>query len=194
MARERDFDEDEVLAATTAAFTRHGYAATSLSVLLDATGLGKQSLYNAFGDKRSLYLKSVDAAVARFSRVADAMSAARTGRVALETFFHHLLQDCASPDDAVRFCIVSAGLLEGAEDPAVRAVLLARFGSTRELLREAVERGQRDGSLACEAPSAEVADALMGVVGGLRIAVRAGLPPQRLRAMAALQLAFLDSP
>ncbi|MCU0696340.1 MAG: TetR/AcrR family transcriptional regulator [Myxococcaceae bacterium] len=194
MARERDFDEDEVLAAATEAFTRHGYSATSLSMLLDATGLGKQSLYNAFGDKRSLYLKAVDVAVARFAKVADAMAAARTGRVALETFFHHLLEDCASEDDAVRFCIVSGGLLEGVDDPAVRATLLSRFGATRELLREAVERAQRDGSIACVAPSAEVADALMGVMGGLRIAVRAGLPPPRLRAMAALQLSFLDSP
>jgi TetR/AcrR family transcriptional regulator, transcriptional repressor for nem operon len=194
MARERDFDETEVLSAATAAFTRHGYAATSLSVLMDQTGLGKQSLYNAFGDKRSLYLKAIDAAVKRFSRVATTMEAADTGRSALDAFFAQLLEDCVSTDDGVRFCIVSAGLLEGSDDPAVNAVLVARYGATRELLREAIERGQRDGSIRCGAPSSAVADALMGVMGGLRIAVRAQVPPSRLRAMALLQLGFLDSP
>lgn len=194
MPRPREFDEHQVLDAAADCFWSHGYEGTSTRHLTQAMALTPASLYNAFGDKRALYLKSVDAAVARFSMVAHAMAAARTGRGALETFFHHLLQDCESTDDAVRFCIVSAGLLEGADDPAVRAVLLARFGATRELLREAVERGQRDDSIVCEAPSGEVADALMGVMGGLRIGVRAGLPPPRLHAMAALQLAFLDSP
>ena len=37
-----------------------GYAATSVDDLTAATGLGKGSLYGAFGDKHSLYLRALD--------------------------------------------------------------------------------------------------------------------------------------
>jgi TetR/AcrR family transcriptional regulator, transcriptional repressor for nem operon len=57
MARPRQFDEAAVLRAARAAFRAKGYAGTSLQDLMDATGLGKGSLYAAFGDKRGLYLR-----------------------------------------------------------------------------------------------------------------------------------------
>ncbi|HEY0146371.1 MAG TPA: TetR family transcriptional regulator [Methylovirgula sp.] len=37
------------------------YAATSTEDLLQAMGLGRQSLYNAFGDNRRLYLEALAA-------------------------------------------------------------------------------------------------------------------------------------
>ena len=40
-----------------AAFWDHGYAGTSLETLLAASGLGKGSLYGAFGDKQALFLR-----------------------------------------------------------------------------------------------------------------------------------------
>jgi len=40
-------------------FWRHGYEATSLASLLREMGIARQSLYNAFGDKHSLFLEAV---------------------------------------------------------------------------------------------------------------------------------------
>jgi len=58
--RPREFDEDEVLDRALGAFWEHGYAATSMADLLEATGLAKGSLYKAFGDKRQLFLTALD--------------------------------------------------------------------------------------------------------------------------------------
>jgi TetR/AcrR family transcriptional repressor of nem operon len=60
MPRERCFSEPEVLDRLTDVFSTHGYAGTSLALLQEATGLGKQSLYNTFGDKQSMYLQAID--------------------------------------------------------------------------------------------------------------------------------------
>ncbi|WP_280466071.1 TetR/AcrR family transcriptional regulator, partial [Nocardia brasiliensis] len=57
MPRPRQFDEERVLSAVQAAFWDNGYAGTSLEDLLAASGLGKGSLYGAFGDKKSLFLR-----------------------------------------------------------------------------------------------------------------------------------------
>ena len=58
--RPREFDEDEVLDRALDAFWKHGYKATSVSHLTEATGLAKGSLYKAFGDKRQLFELALD--------------------------------------------------------------------------------------------------------------------------------------
>jgi TetR/AcrR family transcriptional repressor of nem operon len=59
MSRPREFNMDKVLNQSMEAFWANGYKATSFEDLMNATGLRKQSLYGAFGDKRSLYLKAL---------------------------------------------------------------------------------------------------------------------------------------
>src|SRR4051794_10805135 len=57
MARPRQFDDDTVLCAVRDQFWDAGYAATSLQDLMRVSGLGKGSLYAAFGDKHELFLR-----------------------------------------------------------------------------------------------------------------------------------------
>jgi TetR/AcrR family transcriptional repressor of nem operon len=61
MGRLRSFDEHTVVAAASAAFTDLGYEATSIEDLLQATGLHRGSLYQAFGSKRGLFLAALRA-------------------------------------------------------------------------------------------------------------------------------------
>ena len=55
MARNRSFDEKDVLDRAMHAFRRHGYARLSIKQLEEATGLTSGSLYNAYGDKDGLF-------------------------------------------------------------------------------------------------------------------------------------------
>lgn len=59
MARPRQFDRDIALDAAIRMFWTKGFAGTSTDDLRAAMGLGRQSLYNAFGDKRQLYLEAL---------------------------------------------------------------------------------------------------------------------------------------
>ena len=59
MARQREFDRSETLHRAQAVFWQKGYAATSTADLLDAMQIGRQSMYDTFGDKRSLYLEAL---------------------------------------------------------------------------------------------------------------------------------------
>src|SRR4030081_3610704 len=59
MARPRQFDEKRVLHAVREQFWKSGYAATSLEDLMRVSGLGKGSLYAAFGDKHHLFLRAL---------------------------------------------------------------------------------------------------------------------------------------
>jgi AcrR family transcriptional regulator len=55
MARPREFDLDEALERCLELFWARGFAGVSLSDLEEATGLGRQSLYAAFGNKEALF-------------------------------------------------------------------------------------------------------------------------------------------
>lgn len=192
MPRERSFSEPDVLDLLTDAFSIHGYAGTSMTRLQEATGLGKQSLYNAFGDKQSMYLQAIDCAVQRFARGAAAMQAAANGRAAVALYFDTLIQNCASADPAQQHCIVTSGLLEGVDEAPLHWALTHRWQATHEMLRAVVERGQHDGSIANPAPSAELAEVLMALTSGLRVAARAGRSHAQMERLVALTLGVLD--
>jgi AcrR family transcriptional regulator len=66
--RPRKFDEDVTLDRIMLVFWQHGYAATSLDQIAEATGLNRPSLYAAFGSKKDMYLKVI-------SRFADQIKA-----------------------------------------------------------------------------------------------------------------------
>jgi len=60
MARPREFDVDAALERAMQVFWAKGYESTSLDDLCEATGLGRSSLYAAFGDKHGLCLRALD--------------------------------------------------------------------------------------------------------------------------------------
>ena len=60
LGRPRKFDEAKALDSIMNVFWEKGFEGTSLSDLMEATGLQKGSLYGAFGDKRAMYLKALD--------------------------------------------------------------------------------------------------------------------------------------
>ena len=57
--RPREFDRSEALDKAVDMFWLQGYEATGVAELCEAMGIGRQSLYNAFGDKRSLFLEAL---------------------------------------------------------------------------------------------------------------------------------------
>lgn len=59
MGRNRTFDEADVTTKAMHAFRRAGYAALSIKDLEKATGLSSGSLYNSFGDKKSVFRKAL---------------------------------------------------------------------------------------------------------------------------------------
>jgi TetR/AcrR family transcriptional repressor of nem operon len=156
--------EAQVLDEAADLSTSRGYQGTSLAMRLDATGLGKQSLYNCFGDKRALYLKSLDCSTARYHAVHAQMQAAASGRAAVECFFDQVIGKCDSTEPADKSCIIASSLLEAVDDALIVQTLRAKWAASHEVLRAAVERGQKDGSVRNTAPSAALADLLLAVL------------------------------
>jgi TetR/AcrR family transcriptional regulator, transcriptional repressor for nem operon len=191
MVRPRAFDADVVLLKIADAFTQHGYEGTSMAVLCEATGLGKQSLYNSFGDKEALYCLAIDASATRFASQLDDIAHAGTGLEAIKKFFSVLLGFCISKDSAENNCIVSAGLLEGIDRPEVSNKLQEKWRISRKFFVQNIVAGQNDGSVRKDLPAENFADLLMALMSGLRVSARAELDRKQLKSIINLGLSVL---
>src|SRR5438128_10423655 len=67
MAGKKAFDPHRVLEKAMNAFWERGYEGISIEELVQATGIGRGSLYDTFEDKHSLYLAALDQYIAAVS-------------------------------------------------------------------------------------------------------------------------------
>jgi TetR/AcrR family transcriptional regulator, transcriptional repressor for nem operon len=184
MVRPREFDRDEALDRAKGAFWAKGYASTSTEDLLGAMNIGRQSLYNAFGDKRKLYLEALE----RYQRESSANNLARlNGSASPLGGIEALLLGLISEDDSVRAlgCMgVNAVCEFGAADPAL-VMLRSKVGP--RLFRRLVERireGQASGEVDPTIDAREAAAFLQMTMQGLQLGARAGGESKHLRALA----------
>lgn len=90
--RPRQFEHGAVLLRALEVFWRQGYAATTIDNLATAMGLNKPSLYNAYGDKQTIYRQAFAAFMAQVEQeVAAALASSPDIRAALTRFFEGAL-------------------------------------------------------------------------------------------------------
>jgi TetR/AcrR family transcriptional repressor of nem operon len=196
MARPRNFDEGEVLRAARDQFWSTGYAAARVDDIASATGLGKGSLYGAFGDKHQLFLRTFDdhcaGLVEAVRRALDGPDAS-----ACERLRAHVLKvaEATASDVCLRGCLLAKGTAELSEqDPAVAATARRTFAAIEELLASCVAGAQRAGDIAPDADPARLAGLLLAVLRGIEALGKGGGSPDSLRAIAETALAVLPRP
>ena len=124
MARQREFDMEEVLDAATTAFWSHGYEATSLQDLMEATGLQKGSIYKAFGDKHQLFMSALGHYMGQGGEgMMRAFDEAPTPKDAVRSFLTMSLRQCAC-GPTVKGCFMMNSVVELApHDETVRSFI-----------------------------------------------------------------------
>lgn len=194
MARPREFDTAQAVAATMEQFWASGYEATSLSDLVNATGLARASLYNAFGSKRDMYLASLDRyAEDRIPEMLGDLDAGTRGLESIAAFFEQFPAVVAAmPDRAAQGCLIVNSSTETAStDPEVarRATAYRRRLTTAfaTALDRAAARGEIDGLHPFRA------DLLSLAATGLFVAMRAGADLAEIRHLTDSILAHVES-
>src|SRR5882757_1897714 len=156
MARSRSFDETEVLRIARDQFWSTGYAAARVDDIAAATGLGKGSLYGAFGDKHQLFLRVFDDYCAGIAgAVRRALDGPDAG--AYERLRAHVLAvaESTAADVCLRGCLLAKGTAElSAQDPAIAATSRRTFAAIEELLASCIAAAQRAGDISQEADPA----------------------------------------
>ncbi|MFQ6005616.1 MAG: TetR/AcrR family transcriptional regulator [Woeseia sp.] len=180
VGRPREFDPEIALDAAMQAFWAKGYEATSLKDLMEATGLHKGSLYQAFGDKHSLFIQALKRYLADMRRMKSAQLArAPTPVDGIRAVTHGMLDiadgDCACP----RGCLAINTLVELApHDSDVRKVMDDHVQRMRSGLTEVIARGQAAGQIREDRSPEKITALLMTFMLGLGTNLRGYLSKQ----------------
>lgn len=192
--RPRSFDADDVLKKARDCFWRHGYAATSLDDLAAATSLNRPSLYGAFGDKRALYLATLE------QTRAEMMSSLHRGlavegplREVLARIYGLSVKLYLSGDPDSRGCfLVGTAVTEAVAEPAVRALLTGAFAEMDAAFEARFRRSAAELPPAVDPGAhAKLATAMLHT---LSVRARGGAGEAELKAIAASAVDMLCGP
>ncbi|GAB3601615.1 TetR/AcrR family transcriptional regulator [Microbacterium tumbae] len=143
MARPRKFDEHSTVQTARDVFRRRGYAATSISDLSEATGLGKGSIYNAFGDKETLYRRAFDDYCRASISTSDAiLDDADAGIEAAFAYVHQVVEDTVADEEHIGCMIAKVTTERVPEAPAVLEEASETLRHMESLLGDGIRQGQ----------------------------------------------------
>jgi TetR/AcrR family transcriptional repressor of nem operon len=194
MARPRKFDEEAALGQVMRVFWNQGYQASTFADLTKAADVRKQSLYGVFGDKRSLFLKSL--ALYRNQVISSARRVVSDADSPLEGIAR-LMQYAARPagtKGGPPGCLMANTALElGLSDSDVAAELKRMFRAMEKTLTAAVKKGQQRGEITTRFDSAAIGQSLANTINGLRILQNTGATSHQVKTVVEMALAAIKA-
>lgn len=195
MARPREFDDAEVLDAVARCFSRRGLEATSMRDLAAETGLNCQSLYNAFGDKRALFLQALERHATCFLRERiHRLEQHPSPKAAIGAYLAEVIERSLIDPERRGCLIVNSALEVAPDDMELRAPLSAYLAEIEGFFHGRLECAQAAGEIPASLSTHDTARLFFGVLLGIRVAAR--IRPERalLDDLTRPALALLDHP
>jgi TetR/AcrR family transcriptional repressor of nem operon len=195
MPRPRKFEETDVVAAARDEFWSRGYAGTSVDDLTSVTGLGRGSLYGAFGDKHGLFLLALD------DYIATAMESVRTqlrdpAHSAYDRLRRHIRAQARAiaADKTRRGCMMAKSAAElGAVDDDVERSVERAYAEWHAELVDCIKQAQRDGTIAKKQNPQALATTLLAFMRGQEALHNGGARPAQIRAAADQMISLIPT-
>jgi TetR/AcrR family transcriptional regulator, transcriptional repressor for nem operon len=174
MGRPASFDQTEILETIQSVFWDNGYSATSLDDIMQSTGLGKGSLYGAYGSKQEMYLMAFtdycDWAVADLEQ---RMRGDDTGAIVrLRAYIQSAAKGGAN---ARRGCVLANGTAEVAgRFPDVDKIIERTFKAMERAIVQCVRQAQSAGDIAADRNARTIGVTVLAVVRGMGALAQAG--------------------
>jgi TetR/AcrR family transcriptional repressor of nem operon len=172
MARSKEFNPERALQKAMRLFWHSGYDNTSLEALMREMGIARQSLYDTFGDKRSLYLKALahyrDQTNSELQRTLSEIPSVKDG-------FRKLLYDLAGEtrEQHERGCLLlSANLQRDTKDAVLRDFLRDNQARVEEIFVKALKRAQKRGELSHNEDPTSLGRFFVVTIQGMRAMAR----------------------
>ncbi|OQP42883.1 hypothetical protein A4H97_12075 [Niastella yeongjuensis] len=171
--RNRLFDEEKALAQAAEVFWIKGYEAASTEDLLAAMDMNKGSLYNAFGNKRELFVKVFDWFAQRFIRNMKEVFAkhANTIDAIREIFLHVAYADDPMEHTKGCFYVNILGETTGM-DPDLEKVAKEKLIEIEKLFYKELTKAWKAGQLTSSIQPALLAKHLLNLWNGINITRR----------------------
>ncbi len=176
MARLREFDDRKALETVRDLFWQKGYDGTSYADLSAATGLGRGSIYAAYGDKHALYRKALTLYIDEEVQAAVALlrSAEQSGADRIKAYLDLVVEAAGVRRDRRGCFLCNSAIDMASDDPETGVMVQEAMNAMRDALLIAL--------LDTEVPNKDgAAEHLLAVYAGMRTMARAGLDITQLK-------------
>ena len=193
MARHKEFDREAVLEKAMETFWRYGYEGTSVRDLLESMGINRGSLYDTFGDKRSLFLAAIahyDNTIVR--QIVNRLEGPGASVQAIRDHFYDVI-DRATTDPTRRGCFLVNSAVEVCphdEDTAKR--IATNFKRIETAFYKALLRAKEQGEIEGDRDLCALANFLTCTLQGLRVASKINPDREVLGAIVDVALSVLS--
>lgn len=177
------FDRDEVLERAMNLFWEKGYDATGVSQILERTGIGRQSLYDTFGDKHSLFVESLGHYFrTRIGPMLAHLRGPGSPRGILLQTFGMAEKMIGRPD--FHGCMIGNAMAELPErDPEVKALIRGYIDAMEDAFADLLERGKAAGEFPSDIEPRDLARVFVHTIQGLNLLQRVLRDPAAVRSV-----------
>jgi TetR/AcrR family transcriptional repressor of nem operon len=194
MARLKAFDEERALDAAVDCFWMRGYEATSVRNLAEAMGIGGTSLYNAYGDKRALFRRSLERYAERSMRERIArLEAGHKPKDAIAAFVNEIIDRSLKDPDRKGCLLVNSALDVAPHDVEIGKAVGGYLDEIRSFFRRNIDAARQADQVSRKIDAEEVSGHLLGVVAGIRVLARTGAKRKLLEGVARPALDLLET-
>jgi len=170
MARPRKFNKDDVIDKAVKVFWAKGYEATSIQDLIDAMGIKRGSLYATFGNKQSLFLKSLNRySVTVVKKLLEILESNPSAIESIELFFSQLVEHLLTAGE-LRGCLVTNSAIErGLRDKETKQLVLKLLNALEDGFYKTLLRAKENNELSTELDLKMTANYLTSSMQGLLV-------------------------
>ena len=148
MPKVKQFDETAVLIKAQEVFALKGYNGTSLDDLVKATGLSRSSIYDTFGDKHGLFLKSLEQYKSHQQQcLSDEICKTPSPKKKIQLAFALLAKDIIADKKGLGCLMITANLEMSAVDKEIARLTTISMEETEKGFTDLVKAGQAAGEI-----------------------------------------------
>lgn len=191
MARSKEFDVNQVLRKAMELFWQQGYEKTSMQELVDYMGIHRRSIYDTFGDKRTLFLSALSHYEELITsetkkRVVSKLLVKQGIREVFNMIIYpnlNLPKGCLSVNAAVELSLL---------DEEIATKIAEMFTKTEALFYELLKHGQKNGEISKNYDPEVLSLFLHNSLVGLRVLVKIEADKKKLESIVDMTLSVLD--
>lgn len=175
MARTKEFNEDQALDKAIEIFWHKGYNGTSAQDLVTHLGLSRSSLYDTFGDKQKLFVKSLkryqqqneESLIQLFDNAENIKTAITEifKQAVIESLQDRITKGCFMVNSAVELAMY---------DPEIGKIVHDNQKAVEDVFYNAIKKGQESGQISDKQDARSLARFIFNNYSGIRVLARAG--------------------
>ncbi|MDU1294861.1 MAG: TetR/AcrR family transcriptional regulator [Enterobacter hormaechei] len=181
--RPKVFDRDAALDKAMTLFWQHGYEATSLSDLVEATGAKAPTLYAEFTNKEGLFRAVLDRYIARFAAKHEAQlfCEEKTVEQALQDYFTAIATCYTSKDTPAGCFMINTSATLAVSSKEIANTVKSRHAMQEETLSTFLAQRQQRGEIPAHCRPQELSQYLSCILQGMSISAREGATLEKLQ-------------